>query len=174
MECNMTTTQRKIFNGVQTNRVYYPSKQLYGGYVFSKNNYARNALIIQNSAVLYDALVTDDSVIYGNAIIGSGVEIAGNSRIGGDVVLEGKYRISGNAKIESYDDFIVIGPIGSRKANVVFHRLISPGMWGVTCGCYTGTLKEFSERVHRVYKEGSLYRMQYDAAIDFARKALKM
>lgn len=172
MKIQVMHHRAKSVMGFKVEQLYYPERQLYGGYVACAANIGSGVLVIQNAAIIGDAAIKDEAVIYGDAIVRGRVQIGGNARIGGKVVLEGNFSIFGNAKIESMDDFVVVGPIGARKANTVFYRMISPGMLGVTCGCYTGTMAEFSERVAKVYPPGSKLRKEYDAAIDFASKKL--
>jgi hypothetical protein len=57
-----------------------------------------------------------------------------------------------------------ISLIGSRKGMTTY----SVAEDKIYCGCYTGTLKEFKERVAQTYPEkSSVHRKEYDAAIFF-------
>lgn len=73
------------------------------------------------------------------------------------------------AQVREYgnNDYITIGPIGSRSATTTFYRR-SDGVTMVVCGCFHGTINEFEQRVNDVHadnKHGQAYR----AAIALAR-----
>ena len=155
-------------------QIYYPEKQLLGGYTADMMAIQDNALVTQNAVVCERAIIGGNAYLHGDACVCGDVRVGGNAMIGGTACLKGAFSVGGNAKIESENDYIVVGPIGSRNAYTTFHKMISPGMLGVTCGCFTGTIREFEERVHRTYRQGHVYREQYDAAIALARKVLKV
>jgi hypothetical protein len=160
--------------GKTMNQVYYPEKQLYGGFVERADQLQAEATVTQNALILDRAIVTESGYVFGDAVVRGSVVVRGNAFIGGNVLLDGQFTVGGNARIESANDFVVIGPIGSRNAYTVFHKMITPGMIGVSCGCYCGTLKEFTERVRRTYRVGHVYREQYDRAIEYARQVIKL
>lgn len=54
----------------------------------------------------------------------------------------GNARVSGDARVDGNNDYITIGPIGSRSATTTFYRR-SDGVTMVVCGCFHGTINEF-------------------------------
>lgn len=106
----------------------------------------------------------------GSAWIGGNAWIVGNARIKGNAVVAGDARIEGNARIEGdamvgdNNDIATISGFGRNYRTTTFYRLKS-GEVGVTCGCFTGTLNEFREKVketHGESKKGKEYLMIAD------------
>ena len=162
-----------VYGGERVTQIYYPEKQLYGGYVKTPSKISGRALIVQNAIVAGNAVVTDEAIVHGDAVITGDVVVTGNADIA-DVTLKGTFTVGGNAKIRSNDDYIVVGPIGSRGAYTVFHKLMSPGMLGVSCTCFFGTIDEFKRAVSRKHGASTRAYREYMAAIEFAVKAIRV
>ena len=91
----------------------------------------------------------------------------GDAWVSGNAQVSGNAWVSGNARVDGNNDYITIGPIGSRSATTTFYRR-SDGVTMVVCGCFHSTINEFEQRVNDVHadnKHGQAYR----AAIALAR-----
>ena len=69
-------------------------------------------------------------------------------------------------KLNSIDDILIVGPIGSRSAYTQIYRTDN-GVY-VKCGCFFGTLAEFADKVH-VTHAGNKYERDYNALIEYAK-----
>lgn len=71
-----------------------------------------------------------------------------------------------NGVIKSTQDYLVVGPIGSRDDYTTFYRT-KAGM-RVCCGCFNGSIGEFLQAVKTQHK-GTRYELDYIAAAEFAK-----
>ena len=83
----------------------------------------------------------------------------------GGAYLEGAY-LDSAGKLNSIDDILIVGPIGSRSAYTQIYRTDN-GVY-VKCGCFFGTLAEFADKVH-VTHAGNKYERDYNALIEYAK-----
>ena len=99
----------------------------------------RNAKVYNNARIYDDAMVYDNCWIYGNAIISGDArvcgfaEVFGNARVYdnamvcrtakvyGHTKVFGNTKLSNNAYISNSNDYITIGPIGSRNDYTTFY-----------------------------------------------------
>jgi hypothetical protein len=88
--------------------------------------------------------------------------VYGNARVSGSA------RVSGDAQVCLPQDILMIGPIGSRNGTTTFYRTNGNGV-SVACGCFTGTLKEFADKVEETHSD-SLYGREYNCAIKLAEE----
>ena len=79
--------------------------------------------------------------------------------------------VSGDAQVSGDADILIVGPIGSRKSFTTF--CVNKKDILVFCGCWNGTLAEFSERVAVVYPTGK-HADEYALAANMAEKILKI
>jgi hypothetical protein len=69
-------------------------------------------------------------------------------------------------KIQSLNDTLIVGAIGSRKAyTTLFHT--DKGIF-VQCGCFRGSLEDFEDKVKQIHK-GNKHEKDYMAMIEFAK-----
>lgn len=69
-------------------------------------------------------------------------------------------------KIQSLNDTLIVGAIGSRKAyTTLFHT--DKGIF-VQCGCFRGSLEDFEGKVKQTHK-GNKHEKDYLAMIEFAK-----
>ena len=83
----------------------------------------------------------------------------------GDANLGGAY-LGGAGKINSVDDILIVGPLGSRSAYTQIYRT-DKGVY-VKCGCFFGTIEEFAEKVQKTHA-GNKYERDYNALIEYAK-----
>ncbi len=79
--------------------------------------------------------------------------------------LGGAY-LDGAGKLNSIDDILIVGPIGSPSAYTQIYRTDN-GVY-VKCGCFFGTLAEFADKVRETHA-GSKYERDYNALIEYAK-----
>lgn len=128
---------------------------------------ADNAVILSNADISGDAWIYDYALVSDNAWISDSVDISGYARICGDAWILGNARVSDDALIYKSSDVLVIGPIGSRDDYTTFYRNCENGI-GVSCGCFTGTIDKFIDRVKETH-DGTAYDRDYLSAIEFAK-----
>lgn len=130
-----------------------------------------HAEIFENASVYGSSSIHGKSKIYGRAILTGRVHCCGNVRIFGNVIMRHFIDLNGNGSI-STNEFLVVGPIGSRSENTLFQKNEdTPGGISVFCGCFYGSIDEFETAV-RVNHNGSEHERNYLAAISFAKSML--
>ena len=72
--------------------------------------------------------------------------------------------------ISSSNDYLCIGPIGSRNDYTTFYKTENKDIW-VRCGCFNNSIEEFEKRVKRVHKN-TVYEKQYLEAVRYAKIVL--
>lgn len=101
-----------------------------------------------------NAQVSGDAQVYGNAWM------YGNAKVSGDAQVSGDARVSGDACINTTSDYLVIGPAKSSGRFTTAHKDLKIGI-RVNCGCFSGTLKEFSDAIEQTHKFHQEYLEQY-------------
>ena len=83
-----------------------------------------------------------------------------------DANLRGAYLGENLGKLESAQDILIVGAIGSRDGyTTIYHT--DKGVF-VTCGCFRGTLDEFAKKVEQTHGDNKHAR-DYKALIEFAK-----
>ena len=93
--------------------------------------------------------------------LGGYVETESNLSVSGDAWVSGNARVSGDAQVANQQDWLCLGPLGSR--NSVLMVTFRPGVL-VSTGCFRGTLAEFEEAVKATHAN-TRYGREYMAAI---------
>ena len=99
-----------------------------------------NAKVSGNAKVYGDALVSGDALVYGNA------KVFGNAKVYGDAW------VSGNAKVSGNQMYATVKGFGSEYRNTTFF-VTKDGNVCVNCGCFSGTLEQFREKVKETHKD---------------------
>ncbi len=122
---------------------------------------------VRHFARVYDHAVVDDyarvqqdACVYGHAFMGGNAQACHTVEVCGDAASRG------HAIINRMTDYLTIGPIGSRNMTTTFYRE-GAGI-GVACGCFTGSLDEFRERVVLTHGDNQHAR-DYLAAAELAK-----
>jgi hypothetical protein len=68
--------------------------------------------------------------------------------------------VSGNAQIEKTEDYLVIGPAKSSGRYTTAHKDSKIGV-RVNCGCFSGTVREFSKAIEKTHKDNQEHLQQY-------------
>ena len=92
--------------------------------------------------------------------------VYGNAKVYGDA------RVYGNAEVFNTRHFFVQGPIGSRDGYVTFYRTKDDTI-GVRCGCFSGSLQKFVDRVVETHG-GSRYEKEYKLAAELAKVCIRL
>ena len=133
-----------------------------GGYIEKEENLSHS----DNAWVYGNAWVCDNAKVTGNA------EVSGNAWVCDDVSVTGNAEISSNAEISNMRHFFVQGPIGSRNGFVTFYRTKSNTI-DVICGCFSGSLQEFTDKVKKTH-EGNKYGKEYKLAVELAKVCIEL
>ena len=86
--------------------------------------------------------------------------IFGNARVSGNAQVYGNARVYGNAMIGKTSDYLVIGPAKSSGRFTTAHKDSKIGI-RVNCGCFSGSVKEFSEAIEKTHKDNKEHLEQY-------------
>ena len=92
---------------------------------------------------------------------GGFIEKESNLSQGGNAWVYGNAKVSGNA------DYLVIGPIGSRDDITTFFKTANNDI-KVSCGCFTGNIEEFLEKVNETHGNNN-YAKEYKTAVEIAK-----
>lgn len=76
-------------------------------------------------------------------------------------------KVYGNAEVCGDADYLVIGPIGSRNDITTFFKTANNDI-KVSCGCFTGTIEEFLEKVNETHGNNN-YAKEYKTAVEIAK-----
>jgi uncharacterized protein YjbI with pentapeptide repeats len=113
----------------------------------------------------------DGANLYGANLDGANLDGANLTRAN----LDGANLDGANLLKQDYKDVTIksvtqVGSIGSRKSTMNAYDTDS-GIY-IATGCFIGTIDEFIKRVEATHKDG-IYRIEYDAAIDFVKTIFK-
>ena len=75
--------------------------------------------------------------------------------------------VCGDAKVYGNADYLVIGPIGSRNDITTFFKTANNDI-KVSCGCFTGNIEEFLEKVNETHGNNN-YAKEYKTAVEIAK-----
>ena len=98
--------------------------------------------------------------------------VYGNAKVYGDAKVSGKACVCGDAEVSNTRHFFVQGPIGSRDGFVTFYRT-KDNKVRVRCGCFSGSLQKFVDRVEETHG-GSRYEKEYKLAAKLAKVCIRL
>ena len=139
-----------------------------GGYIEKEGNLSHfdNARVSGDARVSGNAWVYGDAWVFGNARVCGDAKVYGNARVCGDAW------VSGNAEVFNTRHFFVQGPIGSRNGFITFYRT-KDNTVEVRCGCFSGSLQKFVDRVEETHG-GSRYEKEYKLAAELAKVCIRL
>lgn len=108
----------------------------------------------------------DNAWVFGNARVCGDAKVYGNARVYDDAW------VSGNAEVFNTRHFFVQGPIGSRNGFITFYRT-KDNTVEVRCGCFSGSLQKFVDRVEETHG-GSRYEKEYKLAAELAKVCIRL
>lgn len=111
------------------------------------------------------ALVSFGDVTAGD--LGGYIEKEENLSHDGTAWVSGDARVSGNALVYGNADYICFKGFGSENRNTTMFRTKNGDVY-VRCGCFTGSLKKFTEKVKETHGN-SKYAKEYLACVEVAK-----
>ena len=126
-----------------------------------------NARVYGNSYVCGDTQVNGDAHVFGDAIVRGDAKVCGNAQVFGYVRIRGDARVYGEAQVSSDADYICFKGFGSESRNTTMFKTKNGDIY-VCCGCFEGSLKEFSEKVKETHGS-SKYAKEYLACVEAAK-----
>lgn len=109
---------------------------------------------------------------FGNAWVSGNAWVFDNAWVCGDAKVYGDAWVSGNAEVFNTRHFFVQGPIGSRNGFITFYRT-KDNTVEVRCGCFSGSLQKFVDRVEETHG-GSRYEKEYKLAAELAKVCIRL
>jgi len=119
--------------------------------VYGEARVSDNVRVSGEARVYGNAWVADDARVYGNARVYGKARVSGNARVSGSAQVYGNARVYGEAQvygkadIRQTDDYMTVGPIGSRRSTLTMYRVEKDIQ--LTTGCFTGTEQKFMARL---------------------------
>ena len=146
---------------VSGDAMVYDDAQVYG-----------NAEVCDYTQIYGTAMVCDNAMVFDNAQVYGCSSIVDHSTVAGDSIIcnaniRGYAKINQNGCIKLNDDYIIFDRFGSRLGTTTMFRC-SDGIIRVSCGCFSGTLKEFRNKVGRTYGFNK-HAKEYKAIIKVAK-----
>lgn len=111
------------------------------------------------------ALVSFGDVTAGD--LGGYIEKEENLSHDGTAWVYGDARVYGNARVSGDADYICFKGFGSENRNTTMFRTKNGDVY-VCCGCFTGSLKKFTEKVKETHGN-SKYAKEYLACVEAAK-----
>ena len=134
----------------------------FGGYIEKEENLSHYG----------EAWVSGNAKVSGNARVSGNAKVCGNTKVCGNAWVSGNAKVCGNAEVSNTRHFFVQGPIGSRNDFVTFYRTKDDTV-GVRCGCFSGSIQKFVDRVEETHG-GSRYEKEYKLAAELAKVCIRL
>lgn len=158
----------------------------FGGYIEKEENLSHfgnawvsgnakvsgNARVSGNAEVCGEAWVSGNAKVCGNAWVSGNAMVSGNAKVCGEAWVCGNAKVCGNAEVSNTRHFFVQGPIGSRNGFITFYRT-KDNTVEVRCGCFSGSLQKFVDRVEETHG-GSRYEKEYKLAAELAKVCIRL
>ena len=148
--------------------------QVYGnaqicGYaeIYGKALVYGDAQIYGYACVCDNAEVFDNAQVFGDACVCDNAEVFDNARVLGNAQVYDTTCIHCDAQISSNADYICFKGFGSENRNTIMFKTKN-GDVHVSCGCFVGSLKEFTDKVKETHGN-TKYAKEYLACIEVAK-----
>lgn len=145
----------------------YGNAHIKGSAKISGNTWVYGNAIIDNSSQ-----ISDNACICGRSIISSEADISGNAIICGSVFIDVPCEIQKDAFIKNDEDYLFIGPMGSRVEFTTFYKSKYNEIM-VKCGCFNGNINAFRTAVVDTHGEHPKHLEPYLLAANLAAMMLK-
>jgi carbonic anhydrase/acetyltransferase-like protein (isoleucine patch superfamily) len=119
-----------------------------------------NAWVSGNAMVYGNAWVSGNARVYENAMVSGNARVYENAGVSGNARVYGNAEVSGNARVENSTQWLLVGPAKSSKRFTTAFKDSEIGV-RVVCGCFTGSVKEFSDQIEKEHKDNKEYLEQY-------------
>lgn len=93
--------------------------------------------------------------------------VYGNAEVCGDAEVYGNAEVCGNAWVYGNADYLCFKGFGSENRNTTFFKC-NDGHVHVSCGCFSGTLSEFEQKVKETHGENK-FAKEYLTAIELVK-----
>ena len=145
-----------------------------GGWIEKEENlsHENNAWVDGNAWVGGNACVRGSARVCDNAYVGGSTRVCDNAWVGGNACVRDNAWVRGNAEILSISHILTIGTIGSRNDFTTFYR-DKDNQISVSCGCFTGKIEEFLEKVTQTHGN-SKHAQVYRAAVEVAKLQIEL
>ena len=104
--------------------------------------------------------------------LGGWIEKEENLTHDGNAWVYGDACVYGDADINCREHILTVGPIGSRNDITTFFRT-KENLIKVKCGCFTGTLTEFIDKVEQTHRDNK-YAKVYRLAAELAKQQIEL
>ena len=156
------------------NAYVYGNARVYDdAYVYGNTLISGNAQVFGNARVYDDAYVYGntyvfgDAKVFGNACVYDNAEVFDNAQVFGDACVYDTTWIHCDAQISSNADYICFKGFGSKNRNTTMFRTKNGDVY-VSCGCFTGSLRAFTDKVKETHGN-TKYAKEYLACIKVAK-----
>ena len=123
-----------------------------------------NARVSENAEVSGNAKVYGNAEVSGDAWVSGDAEVSGNAKVYGDAWVSGNVKVSGEGEIKQISDYLTIGPAKSSGRFTTAHKDRKIGV-RVNCGCFSGSVEEFSKAIEETHKNNEEHLRQYRAFV---------
>ena len=155
-------------------------KEELGGWIETEDNLSHSgnawvsgdAQVSGNARVFGDARVSGNAQVFGDTRVYGKVWVLGNAWVSGNAQVSGNAWVPGNARVYDIRHVFTAGPIGSRDGFVTFFRDKDCEI-SVKCGCFSGKLGEFLERVRKTHGD-SKYAHEYILIAESAKACIDL
>ena len=121
----------------------------------------------ENLSQYGSAWVSDNAFVLGNARVSDNARVSGDTLVCGNAWVYDNAHIYGNARVCGNADYIYLKGFGSHNRSTTMFR-IKGGNICVSCGCFSGTLEEFENKVKETHGNNKFAR-EYLALIEAAK-----
>lgn len=150
------------------NACVYDNARVYDdAYVYGNTLVSGNAQIYGNACVYDNAEVFDNAQVFGDAKIYGNICICDEACVYGNACVYDTTWIRCDAQISSNADYICFKGFGSENRNTTMFRTKNGDVY-VCCGCFTGSLRAFTDKVKETHGSGK-YAKEYSACIEVAK-----
>lgn len=136
-------------------------------WVYDDARVSGNARIFGNARVYGNTWIFDNARVYGNAWVSGDTRVLGDAWVSGNAEVSGNASVSGDAEVSGNADYLCFEGLGSCGRNTTFFKC-KDGHIHVNCGCFSGTLSEFEEKVKERHGD-SKYAKEYLACIEVVK-----
>lgn len=147
----------KVFG---TARVYGDAVVSGGARVYGNADVFGTARVSGFARVYGDALVSGNARVCGDAEVSGDALVSGDARVFRHARVSGAAQVIGNALLSSVSDHLLIGPAKSSGRFTTACRDEKIGV-RVNCGCFSGSLLEFSQAIEKTHANNEEHLQQY-------------
>ena len=151
----------KSFNGVEVGEL--------GGFIEKEENlnHSGDAWVCGDAWVYGDAQVFGDALVFGDARVYGSARVYDNARVYSSARVSGNALVCGDALVSKTEDYLTIGPMGSRCGFTTFYMDRTNKIF-VACGCFLNSIDNFEETVTTIHAE-TKHQATYKLAIQLAK-----